>query len=415
MPRKRGSRVYWRSGRAYGDFRSHAEVGGGREALVPPGENLATRDRDIAEKLAADRLRELEQRRRNKHLLGIEETATLAEYGAYHLEKKAESGKFTFQWLETSELHLRAAVDFFGAGRDVGSISVRDVQRFSGWLASRDNGRGSKLSPASQRKYLNSLSNLYRRAAGEGYVPPGYNPVAAMMEKPSAATPREADWLEVPDAALFLEACRHYRPDRSDGIPPRMLHAIVAVFLLSGGRESEVMGLELDDVSLDRRRIAFRPNTWRRLKTKTSHRTVPIWPQLEGILREYIYGGEAPPRELLFPSPRANGDAMISDLRKALDAAAGLIDWPKGQVRTKLFRHTYCAARLQTLDNGAPVSTFTVSRELGHGGTSLVKRVYGHLGDVRHRSEVVEYRTEQHGGKLSVALSELRVRAPASG
>lgn len=57
---------------------------------------------------------------------------------------------------------------------------------------------------------------------------------------------------------------------------------------------------------------------------------------------------------------------------------------------------TYCAARLQTLDHGAPVSPYTVGKELGHGGDSLVKRVYGHLGTVRHRSAAVEYRVQQH-------------------
>ena len=37
-----------------------------------------------------------------------------------------------------------------------------------------------------------------------------------------------------------------------------------------------------------------------------------------------------------------------------------------------------------------------VARELGHGGDSLIKRVYGHLGTVRHRAEMVEFRIEQH-------------------
>ncbi len=37
-----------------------------------------------------------------------------------------------------------------------------------------------------------------------------------------------------------------------------------------------------------------------------------------------------------------------------------------------------------------------VARELGHGGDSLIKRVYGHLGTVRHRSEHAEFRIEQH-------------------
>ncbi len=73
-----------------------------------------------------------------------------------------------------------------------------------------------------------------------------------------------------------------------------------------------------------------------------------------------------------------------------------------------MFRHTYCAARLQTLDQGAPVSIYTVARELGHGGDSMVKRVYGHLGSVRHRAEAVEYRVEQHAKTLGGRLTVLR-------
>jgi hypothetical protein len=72
-------------------------------------------------------------------------------------------------------------------------------------------------------------------------------------------------------------------------------------------------------------------------------------------------------------------------------------------VRSKMFRHT----RLQTLDQGAPVSIYTVGRELGHGWESLVKLVYGHLGAVRHRAEVVEYRLEQHQERLADRLAAL--------
>jgi len=73
-----------------------------------------------------------------------------------------------------------------------------------------------------------------------------------------------------------------------------------------------------------------------------------------------------------------------------------------------MFRHTYCAARLQTLDRGAPVSEFTVARELGHGGEAMVRRVYGHLGQVRHRAEHVEYHIEAFQDKLKGRLAALR-------
>ena len=146
-----------------------------------------------------------------------------------------------------------------------------------------------------------------------------------------------------------------------------------------------------------------------RLKTLTSHRSVRLWPQAEAILREYFADKE---REgaldrLLFPSPVSRSESLITDFRKALDVVANRCGWQKGEIRSKMFRHTYCSARLQTLDQGAPVSPFTVGRELGHGGTAMVERVYSHLGEVRHRSEVVEYQIEHHREVLGKRLTRL--------
>jgi hypothetical protein len=38
----------------------------------------------------------------------------------------------------------------------------------------------------------------------------------------------------------------------------------------------------------------------------------------------------------------------------------------------------------------------------------MVQRVYSHLGTVRHRSEVVEYRVEQHADLLADRLTALQ-------
>jgi integrase len=169
-----------------------------------------------------------------------------------------------------------------------------------------------------------------------------------------------------------------------------------------------VFGLELDDVSFDRSVITIRPNGWRRLKTRTSHRVVPLWPQLSQILRPYVFG----PRlerggRLLFPAFVDGREQMLTDVRKLLDRLAERAGWARGEVRTRLFRHTYCAARLQTLDAGAPVSIYTVARELGHQSDEMVRRVYAHLGATRHRSDVVEYRVAQHLDKLGERLRRL--------
>jgi hypothetical protein len=56
------------------------------------------------------------------------------------------------------------------------------------------------------------------------------------------------------------------------------------------------------------------------------------------------------------------------------------------------------------------LKTTTVSRELGHGSETLVKRIYGHLGTLRHRSKVVEYRVALRKKVLKDQLSALHLR-----
>jgi integrase len=70
--------------------------------------------------------------------------------------------------------------------------------------------------------------------------------------------------------------------------------------------------------------------------------------------------------------------------------------WKAGEIRTRVFRVTYATARLQTLDRGAPVSPWTVEKELGHGSRDMLEEVYGRVASVHHRSEAVEFLVEQH-------------------
>src|SRR5436309_10901419 len=97
------SRIYWRdrggTNRAYADLRDYADAGGGREALVAPGEKLATADETTAQVLLARRLEHLDAARRGRALHGDAPPVTLAEFARAHLVAKAESHKFTEQWL----------------------------------------------------------------------------------------------------------------------------------------------------------------------------------------------------------------------------------------------------------------------------------------------------------------------------
>ncbi len=139
MAKKSKTRIYTRAGRFWGDFRDFADQGGAREPLKAAGERLATTDSDVAAEIAADRVKALEKMRRNKALLKIERQVGL-EYAAHHLEK-ARAGKVTDGWLSLMEDRLQAAVDHFGAGRELSSLSTRDVQAWIRELKKRP-GRG---------------------------------------------------------------------------------------------------------------------------------------------------------------------------------------------------------------------------------------------------------------------------------
>jgi len=416
-----GPHSYLRGDRFYGDFRG---VGGGREPLAEPGAKWGTKDKEIAKVLFLQRLTQLQDEKRGK--LGVERkdrSTTFAELVQHHLLKKNEAGKTSYSHMDHLEQRLGVAMAYFGEDRDPRTIEPAEVSKWAKALA-----KAGTRTPGTVRHYLNALGGLYRRAREGLWVDPGYNPVAAMMEKPTGYRRGEAEYLEMADAALYLEAARLL--DDKDrhwpGLADNRVNAtpgwypIVATFMLTGGRRSEVMGLDVDDVSFDRGEIHFRPNSHRGLKTETSHRTVPLWPQLREILQDWMYGGETPRTSgLLFPSVDGG---MVHDIRKSLDATARRCGIEGGRMRTRPFRHTYCSARLQTVQRilkpgGDPsdttaweyieVSKFQVQKEMGHGGSQLVDRIYGHAQKNPIRSDVVEYRVEQHKEALGDRLRSL--------
>ncbi|MEX2530805.1 MAG: tyrosine-type recombinase/integrase [Gemmatimonadota bacterium] len=421
--RNRGPQIYWRNGRAYADFREYRKEGGGREALSEPGETWGTTDPGRAHALFARRLEELKGKRQGRSGAPRQRSTTLAELVRHHLILKAKAGKTSESHLSDLESRLAAAIKHFGAHRDPGTIVADDVR---GW--SEDLAEGGRRKPGTVRHYLNALSGLYGRAQEGLYVPPGYNPVSALQEKPTGYSRGEAKFFEVPEAALLLEAARILDRDRG-GDPGSQgnratatpgLHPIVATFLLTGGRRAEVLGLEVEDVSFDRGILHFRPNPHRGLKTSTSVRTVPLWPQLRDILQTWLYERDAPRTSGLIFTHADGG--MVGDLRKSLDQMGQLCGMEAGEVRTRAFRHTYCSARLQTVQriirpgmdpadeqawDYVEVSRFQVQKEMGHGGAQLVDRIYGHAQRLPYRADVVEYQVEKHQEELESRLKAL--------
>lgn len=131
-----------------------------------------------------------------------------------------------------------------------------------------------------------------------------------------------------------------------------------------------------------------------RLKTERSELVVPLVPQLEELLRPHVWQRLQAGGRLLSRLPYMTLEAPLGDLRDLLVALRA--GFPKGRIRARMLRVTYATARLQTLDHGAPVARWTVEKELGTGLATCSRRGTAGWGEVRHRSELLEYRFNQH-------------------
>jgi integrase len=407
MPRQRKHRIYWKNGRAYADFRDYALWGGRQEALRAPESSGATSDANEALRLCTRRLDELEEAKA-AYPTGIptmeaDPLDRIAPFVGYHLarlEKRVKRGRMlTPKEICVPKSQLIHATMFLAkrGKHRLREITTGDVRA---WLleieahppkplTERRGGRAGPLSEATRAKYLATLNGLLRRAWREERI--AENPIDRLDpdERPSPG-PSTTPFLEIPDAALALEVGRLFSfRGRSD-----MQHYVrMAMHLLTGGRGSEVEGLEKADLDFVDGWVWFRPNATRANvnKARGTARRVPMWPQLRSILEEYLAGPHAPEGSRLFDG---------GEFRKWMDKVANQLGWPLIRVRLKVFRVTYASARIQTLDGGAPVSDWTVQQEMGHGSMQMLQQVYVRVGVIRQRRQHVEYRWEEYASTL---------------
>ncbi len=344
--------------RYYADLR---DIGGGQVALKAPGSSRATTDKLEAAHLMAEKIRGL----------GVVASGPGIPLGQFVDHFLAENpGDVTEKWLTETALRLRRAVEFFGTDRDLTTIRPKDVRQ---WLT-----KYLHLSTSNQRHHLHALSSIYRYAQEAEVVPLGYNPVSGLYRKPSVVKKRQRtdEFFEIDAAARFLDAAKESQ-----------YYPVIATYLLTGGRRTEVLGLTVGDIDFENKLVRIQPNQFRGLKRTWSERAVPLWPQLEAILKPYMATLNRAPDELLFPGLTGG---MITDLRKPLREISKAVGCEVPRL-TK-FRHTYATARLQTTDNEKQISLWTVAKELGHKNVSRVEDTYGHPSHFRPRGEVVEYR-----------------------
>ncbi len=377
MP-KNYCRMYFRPGRGwYGDFRNYGDVGGRLEALRPDGSRRATPDQAQAALLFARRLEALEARRAGRApapTVSLGPAPRMTEYLNRHAELKAAHGVRAGGVEKERKLLTRIAEGWRDPRLD--TITVRMLNDLKLRLR--------QYRPQTVCHFINSVSSLLQSAVGDGLLAVN---VARSVKRPRIVR-AEAPHLESHEGHALLVAAAELDADPAyRGIRP--FEALIATALLTGVRRAELFALLVGDVDLKHGLVHVRPNVhYPERKSRHAVRRVPLWPQLRERIAPLVKGRSA--GDLLFPAP---GGGVINDPRVALDVLfrqAGLAK-PKGR-EWHLFRHTYATMRLQTTDGGAPVSPWTVKAELGHGSLALLETTYGHLLQLRHRLDRVEYR-----------------------
>lgn len=419
-----GLPIVWRARgdgvkRAYLDARSGG-LGGGRIALIAEGETRATTDPATAQRLASELLAQMQEQRTTEQRLGLRRENVLAEAAAEHLEAMRESGKYRPSWILYCAGALDRAILFFNdvqaqqattpaerkrcaSPRNLATVSPPDVRAYMRWLGQQPSGRrGKTLGAGSVREHLAALSAVFARAISDGKLPMGANPVAALLDKPSAP-PSPTELLETWELALLLESARTLAEAPQDGRPwLPCAYEYLATFQLLGVREGEARGLDVPDLDFRRNEVHVRGT-----KTEGADRIVPMPPQLREILLPHV-------RQLdrLHGPVFTNAQGQrVGDWRGTLDRIAQRAGFARGSVRTRRFRVSYATHRC-TCDN---VDANTVRLELGHSSLAMMERVYARA---QRRSErmgpELAFRMERYAEQPEVAerLTAMR-RGPA--
>jgi hypothetical protein len=87
---------------------------------------LGTTNPTVAAKVFTDRLKELEQAKVYRVVLGVEKRMTLGAFVPQHLALRRQEATVTETWLKETEARLQSgAIHFFGADRPLLSITSR--------------------------------------------------------------------------------------------------------------------------------------------------------------------------------------------------------------------------------------------------------------------------------------------------
>lgn len=210
----------------------------------------------------------LEARRKQRHGDTVKELADL------YLERHAKPHKKTWQEDQRRiEKHVKPAL---------GTKRMEDVKRAD---VARLHNRIGKTAPYEANRVLALVAVMFTKAEEWGLIEEGRpNPAARVQTFRERSRDR---WITPAELPLLVEAI--------DAEPSEYVRAALKLYLVTGLRRNEMLGLRWRDIDLERKEIRLSDT-----KAGRSH-TVPLTPTAEAILRTLPRGiGNAP----VFPGDR---------------------------------------------------------------------------------------------------------------
>jgi integrase len=193
--------------------------------------------------------------------------------------------------------------------------------------------------------------------------------------------------LRLPPRSVRCEG-RHFTVDQIKkilSIAEEPWRTLFCILIIEGLRAGEVLGLQWDDIDLERELLHIRRSAWygkiQSVKSQASETVLPIPTALTAILKEYRTWWKPNPQGFLFVTrngrPPSSNKVVEYHLWTILDA----LGIPRCGLHA--FRHTHTAL---LLDSGATPKV--VQRQLRHSDARTTLEIYGHVVGDAHREAV---------------------------
>ncbi|MFK4944651.1 tyrosine-type recombinase/integrase [Lactococcus garvieae] len=190
--------------------------------------------------------------------------------------------------------------------------------------------------------------------------------------------PKKSEIMEnVYDDESYLKLLNYVKKEMS---PKHPINTLVYLAMVTGMRYSEIAWLRWSDIDFIKGEIAVQPWFKRTLKTKSSHRIIPISKDTLKMLKNFkkqqmavIEKGEITNEYNLVCGTKYGKAIRNASANEALKKINRKLNIPENTSLHSL-RHTF-GSRL--LYDG--VNIVSVSRVLGHSGTVVTLRVYSHI------------------------------------